>query len=1241
MRPFSLSVLALALVPTLLLAQAPKPKKIVLIAGKKSHGPGHHEYEKGLRLVKFCLDSAENLTGLKTELHLDGWPADPKTLDDADTIVVFCDGSDRDVKAHPLLEGDRLAVLAKQMKRGCGFVALHYTVFVPVERGGAQFLDWLGGHFDYETGTAANRWASKITTAKTTPRPMRKDHPICRGLEPFELREEYYHHIRFRPGDGRLAPILATAIPNEEKEQLVAWAVERADGGRGFGFTGGHFHDNWAIDGYRRMILNAVVWSAKAEVPEGGVKSKLPTDAQLQEVPVGKPAGAANPKKEPPPATIALTAGRFGRALNATASPLQIDGQERFRQTPITVECWAKLADGKGFNVLVACDPKTSKDHWELYSYAGSGCLAVYLPGMQPSEIVSTANVCDNKWHHVAFTSDGKTVKLYVDGKVVKEQAIQPRAGLKAVPGPLTIGMALDGNGSRVGCDGLIDEVRLSSVLREFTAVPEKAPDLDMPTIGLWHFDAPDEIGDPAWTPRPVAGDVPWWWKETDKDWVDGRLRETDTGPTFAGTFRYPTPGGPAFAYKGLAVRLGAKRDAGMLFDRAQLRWSAGWTGGYLQHADRRFGLLNTPAPAATPNWVTTTGPGWRGPDGVWRAGGEPTAPLPRDAGRFDGHYLHGERVVVAYTVNGIPVRECAAVEDRGGQHFFTRTMEVGPSDKEQQALVCNLPPVTGTGTQQAKKLASFWVLDHADGRTVAGVAGPGSLFRQGDQLILSLPPAKEPRRLKVLLARLPSAVALDQKLLDALDATPAADDLATFTKGGPARWKPLATKGEKAADDAPYVIDTLTLPYDNPYKALLFLGGVDFLGPKTTAVSAAHGDVWTVTDEKGDLSSLTWRRHATGLYHPLGLKVLDGKVVVLERGQLTRLHDLDGDGEADFYENVCNDWHTGAGEHAYDSCLEVDAQGRFYFFKTGDTHLPTGGCLLRVSPDGKTVETFATGFRHPVGMGLSPKGMLTGADQEGNWMPSTRLDAYKQGGFYGDMRAHHRPSPPATYDPPLCWLPREMDNSAGGQVWAPATGFGPLSGQMIHLSYGRCAAMLVLPQEVGDVVQGGAIDLGWTFLSGSMRGRFGPDGALYVAGMDGWQTAAKKDGSLQRVRYTGKPAVMPTALAVVEGGIRLTFSEPVDAKSADARLFQAQQWNYRWSGDYGSKRWSVANPGKEGPDAVKIDKATLSADGKTVELAIPGLSPVMQFQLRYDVAAATGPSRGALYLTIHKPAPR
>lgn len=242
---------------------AAKPKKVVFIAGKKSHGPGDHEYEKGLRLLAKCLTTSPNLKDFRTEVHLYGWPADPKTLDDADTIVVYCDGSDHNEKAHPLLLDNRLEILDRQMKRGAGLVLLHYATFAPVKRGGPQYLDWVGGFFDYESGASKPPWYSKIQHAKTTPYPASPNHPISRGLSAFPLSEEYYYKMRFRDGDTRRTAILNTALPNEPNDETVAWAVQRKDGGRGFAYTGGHFHANWQNENLRRMVLNAIVWTAK------------------------------------------------------------------------------------------------------------------------------------------------------------------------------------------------------------------------------------------------------------------------------------------------------------------------------------------------------------------------------------------------------------------------------------------------------------------------------------------------------------------------------------------------------------------------------------------------------------------------------------------------------------------------------------------------------------------------------------------------------------------------------------------------------------------------------------------------------------------------------------------------------------------------------------------------------------------------------------------------------------------
>src|SRR5688572_3692302 len=251
-----------------------------------AHPAGTHEYEKTVRAFKFCLDNASNVKGVRVEAHLKGWPDKPKTLDDADTIVLVSSGSDRKLTDHPLLVGDRLAVIEKQMKRGCGLCLIHWSTFVPKDKAGDQVLDWVGGYFDYQSGPAKNGWYSKIQTVTVKATPGR--HPITAGMAPFEAKDEFYYNLRFREKDPRLVPVLTVPMKGEG-EQTVAWAVERADGGRGFGFTGGHFFDNWKTDSYRKMALNAILWTAKAEVPEGGVKSEFPGEREIALVTVGNP----------------------------------------------------------------------------------------------------------------------------------------------------------------------------------------------------------------------------------------------------------------------------------------------------------------------------------------------------------------------------------------------------------------------------------------------------------------------------------------------------------------------------------------------------------------------------------------------------------------------------------------------------------------------------------------------------------------------------------------------------------------------------------------------------------------------------------------------------------------------------------------------------------------------------------------------------------------------------------------
>lgn len=260
-------------------------KKIVLIAGPPSHGVLQHEHKAGCMLIEHCLKDIE---GVDVKVHTGGWPKDPKALDGADAVIIFCTGGNR----HLAIQENRLAQLQKVMDTGAGFGCLHYGVEVPKDKGGPEFLQWMGGYF--ETHWSVNpHWTAEF---KTFP-----DHPIANGVKPFAVNDEWYFHMRFPEGMKGVTPILSAVAPEKTMErkdgphsgnpavreavakglpQHVAWAYERPKGGRGFGFTGLHNHLNWRNPNFRKTILNAVLWLAHAEVPENGVEIAL-TDAQI------------------------------------------------------------------------------------------------------------------------------------------------------------------------------------------------------------------------------------------------------------------------------------------------------------------------------------------------------------------------------------------------------------------------------------------------------------------------------------------------------------------------------------------------------------------------------------------------------------------------------------------------------------------------------------------------------------------------------------------------------------------------------------------------------------------------------------------------------------------------------------------------------------------------------------------------------------------------------------------------
>jgi azurin len=452
---------------------------------------------------------------------------------------------------------------------------------------------------------------------------------------------------------------------------------------------------------------------------------------------------------------------------------------------------------------------------------------------------------------------------------------------------------------------------------------------------------------------------------------------------------------------------------------------------------------------------------------------------------------------------------------------------------------------------------------------------------------------------------------------------------LADLTRGGRAQWPEVLTTAGSVGTQRPYAIDTIRPPFKNPWNALFFFGGHDFFADGSAALCTMQGDVWHITGLDEGLQEVRWRRMAAGLHQALGLVISGGSVYVLGRDQITRLVDRNGDGEADYYECFSNAYVTSPAAHDFICGLERDRAGHFY------TASGNQG-LVRISPDGKEATVLATGLRNPDGLGLLPDGTLTVPCSEGEWTPASMICAVKPDRQRVPHFGYHGPTANRPPDLPLAYLPRGLDNSSGGQVAVVSDKWGPLQGQLIHLSFGAAAHFLVLRDAVDGQAQGAVVPLVGDFRSGAHRGRFHPtDGQLYVSGMLGWGTYAVDDGCFHRVRYTNDPVQLPHGFHVHRNGILVTFTRPLDrAWVEDVNHHFAQCWNYRYSSAYGSPEFSPGHYGTPGHDSVAIASARVVGDGRSLFLEIPDLQPVNQLHLHL------GAEKGRpcdLFVTVHK----
>lgn len=245
-------------------------KKIILIGGKKSHDVGEHDFPNGIPAIAALLHAAPEFAGADVLAYTAGWPADLSVLNGASAIVCYFDGVQE--KPEPFNDPARITAVQKLMDAGTGLVCLHQASTVPKDNASIPMTEWLG---------ARRNGMADRTTEPVTLAPATATHPICAGMDEFTYTDEFYPSLIFHHDSQRIVPILRAKLPKEDpKDRIIAWAYERPDGGRGFGFTGGHYLAVFDQPQIRRMLLNAIAWSAHLEVPKAGIATPDPVVAR-------------------------------------------------------------------------------------------------------------------------------------------------------------------------------------------------------------------------------------------------------------------------------------------------------------------------------------------------------------------------------------------------------------------------------------------------------------------------------------------------------------------------------------------------------------------------------------------------------------------------------------------------------------------------------------------------------------------------------------------------------------------------------------------------------------------------------------------------------------------------------------------------------------------------------------------------------------------------------------------------
>lgn len=624
--------------------------------------------------------------------------------------------------------------------------------------------------------------------------------------------------------------------------------------------------------------------------------------------------------------------------------------------------------------------------------------------------------------------------------------------------------------------------------------------------------------------------------------------------------------------------------------------------------------------------------------------------PLPDKFGRFSGIELTDASPIFKYEVGGIALREWS--ESRLPRRNDATGSSSALSWVRHFEIQAHTDPLFVTiGAPQA----GAWKIQN--GNSAYAVAGDKVFVRaaansaavtfsiEHDELVAQVAPSTSAQRISVGLE-----IVQPRSSLASMSSSPEPLAVAATPKAplpsSARRWPQSATSSAQLANLSQngLVLDRIAVPEDNPWNRRVRVADIAFLDANRAAAVTYDGDVWIVSGlTDPGLTHVTWQRFASGLHEPLAIAAPGGVIQVATKNGVVRLHDRDTNGEADWFENFNDQMVQSRTTRSFPLDMAVGPDGSTYVtqggivdasgIKSGGTGTVHTGAVLKISPDGRHSETFASHAREPFVAVHPVTGVVTGTDQQGHFIPSSVTYLFRQGDSFGFLQDH-----PAKLTPPLVWIPHEQDTSSSSQTWMIGSGMGPWNGRLLQLSYGTGRMFLITPDLTAPIPQGSAIPLELKTELPLLHARMSPRGdAVFLVGFQIWGTRASTNWGLGRLRVGPTPVVTAIGARSMSDGVILEFAEPVDVTSLKPENVVVRAWNYQRSREYGSGRYTLEGPA--GTNALGVGQIVPANDGRSVFIQLPKLPKIMELEVRHEFRSRTGnPLTGLVYFTINQP---